>query len=204
MHSERLRIRYGGGRNGRRVGKSGNPIAYSKVFKEQRSIVLIGFMGSGKSSVGRLLARRLGWPRFDVDELVAAELGRPVPAIFAKWGEARFREAESEVLQKLDPAITAVIGTGGGIVLRPENIVRLRELGTVVWLTAALEIFQERLSRGRNRPLLQTPDPAATIAQLLAQRQEFYEEAADLCIDTTGLDHEAVAQAICDGIHVSR
>ncbi|HEY2800661.1 MAG TPA: shikimate kinase [Chthoniobacterales bacterium] len=171
---------------------------------ESLSIVLIGFMGSGKSSVGRLLARQLGWPRWDTDEMVAAELGRSIPQIFAEWGEARFREAESEVLRKLDAKESAIIVTGGGIVLRPKNVARLRELGTVVWLRADLETLRERLSRRKNRPLLQTPDPAATIAKLLEEREKYYEEAADFAVETDGRDHRAVAEAVCDEIQIAR
>ncbi len=161
-----------------------------------RSLVLIGFMGSGKSSVGRLLARRLNWPRFDTDEMVVAELGLSIPAIFAQLGEARFRDEETAALANLEVGPPAVIVTGGGIVLRPENVRRLRTLGTVVWLTAELAVLQERLARRKDRPLLQTPDPAATIERLLGERKPLYGAASDFAIDTSGLDHEQVAQAI--------
>lgn len=160
-------------------------------------------MGSGKSSVGRLLAPELGWPRFDTDELVRAELGMPIPAIFAQLGEEHFRTAESAVLARIDPAELAVIVTGGGVVLRAENVRRLRELGTVVWLTASLEVLQERLGRRKDRPLLQTLDPAATIAALHGQRQKLYEEAADFTIDTSGIDHRQVARAIRDELRIT-
>ena len=178
--------------------------AYSSVTEDLHSIVLIGFMGCGKSSVGRLLARELGWPRFDTDELVAAELGMPITAIFAKLGEKSFREAESSALEKMEGAQPAVIVTGGGIVLRSENVRRLRELGKVFWLTADLDVLQQRLSRRKNRPLLQTPDPAATIGTLLARRETFYKEAADFTIDTSGLDQQQVAQAIRDELRIAR
>lgn len=157
-------------------------------------------MGSGKSSVGRRLAQRLGWPRFDTDEMVVEEVGMTIPEIFARTGESRFRDAESAALEKLDPAQRAVVVTGGGIVLRPANISRLHELGTVVWLTAEFEVLRERSSRRKNRPLLQTPDPAATIAKLLAERQKFYEDAADLTVETSRLDHAQVAEEICRAI----
>ncbi len=170
----------------------------------RHSIVLIGFMGSGKSSVGRLLARELGWPRFDIDKLVAAKFGMPITVIFAKLGEESFREAESSALEKLDGAQNSVIVTGGGIVLRPENIRRLRELGRVCWLTADLDVLQKRLSRRKNRPLLQTPDPAKTIADLLVQRRDLYRKAADFTVDTSVLNHEQVAQAIRDELSIPR
>lgn len=153
-------------------------------------------MGSGKSSVGRRLAQELGWPRFDIDQMIAATLGLTIPEIFARWGETRFRDEESAILAKLNTTTPAIIVTGGGIVLRPGNVNRLRALGTVVWLTAAQEVLQERLARTKNRPLLQTPDPAATITQLLAAREKFYAAAADHTVDTSELDHAQVAQAV--------
>lgn len=153
-------------------------------------------MGSGKSSVGRLLARKLSWPRFDTDEMVVAELGLAIPAIFAQLGEARFRDEETAALANLEVGPAAVIVTGGGIVLRPENVRRLQALGTVVWLTAELAVLQERLTRRKDRPLLQTPDPAATIARLLSEREHLYAAASDFAIDTSTLDHEQSAQAI--------
>ena len=161
-------------------------------------------MGSGKSSVGRLLARHLDRPRFDTDEMVEDALGMSISKIFAQLGEARFREAETAVLRKLDGSTGAIIVTGGGIVLRPENIKRLRELGTVVWLTVDLETLRGRLAHRKNRPLLQTPSSAETIAALLEQRRKFYEEAADLVVDTSRLDQREVAQAICDELQISR
>ena len=156
-------------------------------------------MGSGKSSVGRLLARKLNWPRFDTDEMVAAELGRSIPTIFAKMGEARFRDEETAALARLEIGPAAVIVTGGGIILRPENVRRLKALGTVVWLTAGLAVLQERLARRKDRPLLQTADPAATIARLLGEREHLYAAASDFTIDTSALDHEQVAQVILNG-----
>lgn len=161
-------------------------------------------MGSGKSSVGRLLAQELGCPRFDIDELIAAKLGMPITAIFAKLGEEGFREAESSALEKIEGTQPAVIVTGGGIVLRRENVRRLRELGRVFWLKADLDVLQQRLSRRKNRPLLHTPDPAATIGTLLAQRQKFYKEAAEFTVDTSGLDLQQVARAIRDELRIAR
>jgi len=168
------------------------------------SIILIGFMGCGKSTVGRLLASQQGWPIFETDDMVAAALGMPIATIFARLGEERFRQAETDILRKLNTTPTAIVVTGGGIVLRPENIKRLRELGTVVWLTADLETLRERLSRQVNRPLLQTQNPAETIATLLEQRKRYYEEAADFTVDTSRLDKKEVAQAIRDGFQLTR
>jgi len=166
--------------------------------EEKRSIVLIGFMGTGKSSVGRLLARATGWPRFDTDALIATALKKRISEIFTRLGEERFREEETAMLEKLDADQQSIIVTGGGVVLRPQNVARIRELGTVVCLTADLATLRERLARRSNRPLLETEDPAQTVEELLREREPLYQEAADFTIDTSSLNHEQVAQSIQD------
>jgi shikimate kinase len=171
--------------------------------KTQRPIILIGFMGSGKSSVGEVLAQQLGWPRFDTDEIVARDLGLTIPEIFARHGEEFFRDAEAEVVRQLDGNLSAVIVTGGGTVLRTENVVRLRELGTIVWLRADLATLQQRLVGRNDRPLLQTENPAATIAELLARREKFYEAAADFAVDTSARSPRESARAVLDELRIS-
>jgi shikimate kinase len=165
-----------------------------------RAIVLIGFMGSGKSSAGRILERKTGWPRSDTDELVSARFGRPIPEIFADFGEDTFRDAESEVVGQLSAATPAVIVTGGGIVLRASNVELLRRLGTLVHLEADEETLFRRVSRRATRPLLQTEDPRATLAELLRARLPLYREAADFQVDTSRLTHEEVADAILNKV----
>ncbi len=166
--------------------------------RPNRSIVLIGFMGTGKSSVGRLLATDYGWPRYDTDELIADSFELSVPEIFEEYGEERFRDEESALLARLEGGEPSIVVTGGGIVLRPENVARLRELGTVVCLTADLATLQERLQRRKNRPLLQSGDLSETVPRLLQEREPFYEEAADFSVDTSALTHKQVAQSIRD------
>jgi shikimate kinase len=161
-----------------------------------QSIVLIGFMGAGKSSVGRTLARRTGLPRFDTDEMVSARFDLPVSDIFARFGEEKFREAETEILRMFSAAQPAIIVTGGGIVLRPENVTMLQALGNVVSLEADDETLFRRISRRATRPLLQTQDPRATMLELLRAREPLYREAADVRLDTSRLQHEEVADAI--------
>lgn len=161
-----------------------------------RSIVLIGFMGTGKSSVGRLVAADYGWQVYDTDELIAGGLELSVEEIFAQHGEERFRDEESALLARLDAGKPAIIVTGGGIVLRPENVERLRELGTVVCLTANLATLQERLQQTSNRPLLQSGDLAEAVPRLLQEREPLYQEAADFTLDTSALTHAQVAQSI--------
>ena len=160
------------------------------------AIVLIGFMGSGKSSAGRILARKTGWPRFDTDEMVSARFGRPIPAIFAEFGEEEFRNAESEVLGELSGVSPAIIVTGGGIVLRAGNVELLRRVGTLVHLEADEETLFRRISRRATRPLLRTENPRATLVELLRVRLPLYREAADLHVDTSRLTHEEVAEAV--------
>jgi len=160
------------------------------------NLLLIGFMGTGKSSVGRLLAKRLGYRFADTDALVVKAAGMPITEIFARDGEARFREYESEALAGLRGRRSLVIATGGGIVERPENHPLLREIGLPVGLSASEAVIFERVSRNKRRPLLQTPDPRGTIAALLERRRPLYAAAADFEVDTSALTHEEVAGAI--------
>lgn len=165
-----------------------------------RSIVLIGMMGAGKSSVGRLLQRRTGLACFDTDELVAAEFGFSIPEIFARHGEERFREAETDVLRKLFLPQPIIVVTGGGIVLRPENVDLLKRLGTVAWLTANEETLFERASRRGERPLLKTENPRAKFSELLRKRVRLYATTADFEIDTSSRTHDDIADEILDKI----
>ena len=160
-------------------------------------------MGAGKSSVGERLARLQGWPLFETDTMVAHALGMPVSEIFSAFGEERFRDEETTVLQKLEPAPPSIIVTGGGAVLRPRNVVRLHELGRVVCLTADLATLQERLLHQRDRPLLQTTNPVTTIARLLREREPLYREAADLMLDTSSLSPDRVAESILHALAIS-
>jgi shikimate kinase len=161
------------------------------------NIILIGFMGCGKSSIGRRLASRLGYSFLDSDELIieAAE-GRSISDIFAKEGEERFRERETKVLQGLIDSTSIILATGGGAVLRSENREILRKIGTTVWLYANPEILFERATRNRKRPLLEVENPRTTFNTLLESRLPIYEEAADLKIDASGLSHEQTVESI--------
>ncbi len=160
------------------------------------SIVLVGMMGAGKSSVGRALQKHTGQERFDTDELIIAKTGISIPEIFALNGEEWFRDLETVVLAELPRNVSAIIVTGGGMVLRPENIEMLKKFGTVVWLDAEVETLLERASRRGNRPLLKTKDPHATITEMAGARQPLYARMADIRIDTTGMRHDEVAALI--------
>jgi shikimate kinase len=153
------------------------------------NIVLIGFMGSGKTTVGRELQHRLGYPLVDMDHVIEQRAGKSITAIFAEQGEAAFRDMETTLLNELnDPAAPRrIISTGGGVVGREQNRAWLKKLGYVVWLHAPASVILERTGKNRSRPLLQTEDPAARIATLMAERNPFYQETAHLKLDTAGL-----------------
>jgi len=166
------------------------------VANPHHNIIFIGFMGSGKTSIGRLVAKKLGFQFVDTDAVVVERAGMPVAEIFAGYGEAWFRDQETSALESMAMHNRSVISTGGGIVLREENRALLRDLGFVVWLTASEEIIFDRVSRNKRRPLLQTADPRKTVQDLLAQREEFYRNVSRFTLDTTALSHEKAADAV--------
>ncbi|HEY2614895.1 MAG TPA: shikimate kinase [Chthoniobacterales bacterium] len=170
------------------------------MSKRGHAIVLIGFMGSGKSSSGRALARKTGLSRYDTDEMVAACFGLSISEIFARMGEEKFRDTETEMLRKLRDVGPVIVVTGGGIVLRPGNVELLRRLGTVVNLEADEESLFRRISRRKTRPLLQTENPRATMTELLHIRSPLYRAAADFHLDTSALTTDEVAEAILKSI----
>jgi shikimate kinase len=158
------------------------------------NIILVGFMGAGKSSIGRLLARRLGRCFVETDEMIAARAGRSIPEIFAECGEAHFRGLEDEALGLLGLKRDEVIATGGGMPCREGRPEVLRSLGTVVWLAGDFDALYERARRTGDRPMLagRTREEVAT---LYRARQPFYAR-AHLTVDTTGLGPEQVAGRI--------
>jgi shikimate kinase len=178
----------------------GSPGYISLMPNRGNAVVLVGFMGAGKSSVGRRLARVTGLPRFDTDEMIAARFGLTVMEIFRKHGEEAFREAETEALQQIAGKGAAILVTGGGIVLRSENRRLLREAGTVVHLSADEETLFTRISRRSTRPLLRTENPRATVTELLRTRLPLYREVADAEVDTSLLTHDEVARQILETV----
>ncbi|MDQ2800962.1 MAG: shikimate kinase [Armatimonadota bacterium] len=158
------------------------------------NIVLIGFMGTGKSAVGRVLARRLDWRHVDTDTEIEREAGKTIPEIFTEEGEAAFRARETALLSSLAPPLlgaggaSLILSTGGGTPLRPENAALLKEIGTVVWLHVTPEAILERVSRSlHGRPLLAAhqDDPLGRIQSLLADRAPRYAALADHTLDTS-------------------
>ena len=164
------------------------------------NIVLIGFMGCGKSTVARELHHRLGYPLIDMDQIIEQRTGKSITAIFAEDGEPAFRDMETALLKELnDPAAPRrIISTGGGIVIRAENRTLLKNLGYVVWLSAAPAVILARTGKSHNRPLLDTKDPATQIACLLEERWPLYQETAHLKLDTSGLHCDELATGILE------
>jgi shikimate kinase len=169
---------------------------YSRVSGGGKSIALIGMMGVGKSSVAQCLRRRTGLALHDTDEIVAANFGMPISEIFPKFGEPRFRQAETDALRSLATIEQTIIVTGGGVVVRNENVELLKRLGVIVWLDADEETLFARASRKRNRPLLHTKHPRKAFSQILGARRILYANIADIRVDTSVFTDEEVAVAI--------
>jgi shikimate kinase len=164
------------------------------------NLVLVGFMGSGKTATGKLAAKALGFQFLDTDQLIVDRARRQIPDIFASEGEAYFRELETGVIVSLGHLRRCVIATGGGAVLSGENRRLLRALGFVVCLKAREEVLFERVSRNEKRPLLQTENPLQTLRDLLAKRAEAYAEAAHWSLDTSDMGHPAVVDAVVSAV----
>ena len=162
---------------------------------EGDNLLLIGFMGAGKSSIARELTKLTGRRWVDTDQLIVQRAGKPIAEIFAGHGETRFRELEAEALASLGEARRLIVATGGGFVCREQNVALLRRLGCVVWLTADEDTLFERVSRNARRPLLQTADPRGTLGELLTRRRPLYEACAHCTVDTTRLTHLQAAEA---------
>lgn len=167
-----------------------------------RNVILIGFMGTGKTSIGRRVAQSLGFDFVDTDERIIEKAGMPITEIFAEQGEEKFRDLESTVLRSTTARKNQVISTGGGVVLREENREVLARSGYVIWLNASPEAILERVSRNQERPLLQAADPLGTIREMLKQREPLYLATADFTIDTDGLSPDETAFGICESARV--
>ena len=161
------------------------------------NITLIGFMGTGKTAVGRLLAKKLGREFVELDSLIEQKAGKSIPEIFQQDGEITFRELEIEVTKEAAGRKSAVIAGGGGLVLNRINIDRLRKEGIIVYLTASPRVILKRVaSEEVSRPLLAVANPSLIIRELLKFRKPFYERAADITINTSKLSLSAVAEQI--------
>lgn len=164
-------------------------------MKGATNVFLVGPMGAGKSTIGRHLARVLGQRFVDADREIEARTGASISLIFDLEGEAGFRRRESAVIAELAAGEGLVVATGGGAVLDPGNRAALRQRGTVVYLHAPLEVLIRRTRRDRDRPLLQTADPRASLERIVLDRDPLYREVADLVIET---DHRSVPSVVSE------
>jgi shikimate kinase len=160
-----------------------------------KNIVLTGFMGTGKTAVARELSSIIGMRIVDMDSEIEKEQGVTINEIFAKYGEERFREIETQMAKKVSELNGVVISTGGGVVLKEENVEYLRRNGHVVCLSASAEVILERTGRSNERPLLNVDDPISKIKDMLEYRMPFYRN-ADIVIDTDKKTPRQVAEEI--------
>jgi len=162
-----------------------------RPVEKRPNIVLVGFMGTGKTSIGKRLATRLRMRYVDTDDIIERDSGRCISDIFSEDGEETFRELESEAVRKVSKLNNHIISTGGGVVLKETNMAELKRNGTVFCLTATPEEIYRRVQHQSHRPLLQTPDPLAKIKSMLEDRHPYYVK-ADYMVETTGCSFEAV------------
>jgi shikimate kinase len=166
-----------------------------------RSVVLVGMMGAGKSTIGRRLSTRLRLPFRDADgEIELAHAGMTIPEIFAAHGEPYFRDGEARVIARLLDSGPAVLATGGGAFMREETRGRIRDKAVSIWLKADADIIMRRVKRRADRPLLQTSDPAATVERLIGEREPVYQH-ADLTIWSRDVPHEKIVDECLDALH---
>ncbi len=165
----------------------------------KKNIILTGFMATGKTATGKELARRLKRRFVDTDQVVEEAAGMKIRDIFEKDGEDRFRDLESVAVAGLEshPAGSLVVATGGGVLMRKENLASLKKHGLLVLLTATPQVIIERVSKTEERPLLDGPDPEKKVKALLARREQCY-RACDFNIDTTAKSVQEVAEEIID------
>lgn len=168
-------------------------------------IILVGFMGCGKSSVGRNLAKKLDYELIDTDKYIEEKEGRSISTIFAKEGEAFFRELETEVLGEL--AMTnenMVLSAGGGLALKEKNRELFKKMGTTIYLKASPQTIYSHVKGDTKRPLLQCDDPQKRISELMKEREEFYQKAADIVIDTNDKSVDIIADEIIREVNIMR
>ena len=183
----------------------GQPMVENNDASSQprQNLILIGFMGTGKSSVGKRIAASLGFRFVDTDAMVVEAAGKVISDIFADEGEEHFRDLETAALREAAQSGNQVIATGGGIILREENRDVLARAGHVVWLKCDPETILARVSRNTARPLVQTENPLETIRNLLGQREAFYRAAASEEVNTSELTLDETAHGIAESARVA-
>jgi shikimate kinase len=164
-----------------------------------RSVVLVGMMGAGKSTIGRRLSARLRLPFLDADTEIEAAAGMSIPDIFEAHGEPHFRDGEARVIARLLDSGPAVLATGGGAFMREETRNRIRSKAVSIWLKADIDIIMRRVKRRADRPLLQTADPAATVGRLIEEREPVYQH-ADITIWSRDVPHDKIVDECIDAL----
>jgi len=168
-----------------------------------KNIILTGFMGVGKTSVGTRLAKDLGYTFIDTDTLIEADQHMDITSIFTKLGEPYFRDVEARIIRQVMEGEKQVVSTGGGAVIRNENRAAFNKSGFVICLAARPEIIFERIKHETHRPMLQTPDPKVKIKELLENREKFYRQ-ADLIIDTSEQSVDDAVEEIKEKVRYAR
>jgi shikimate kinase len=164
-----------------------------------RSIVLVGMMGAGKSSIGRRLALRLGIPFVDADVEIEKAAGMAIPDIFAIHGEADFRAGEARVIARLLESTPQVLATGGGAFMNPDTRALVAAKGVSIWLKADFDVLMRRIRRRHDRPLLKTDDPGATMKKLIDERYPVY-GLADLTMQSREIPHDKIVDETVDAL----
>jgi shikimate kinase len=172
-------------------------------LRKIHNLALVGFMGTGKSSVGRIVAHQLQFRFLDTDEWIESQLGMSIPEIFSKLGESAFRDQERRVLETLSQEKGMVVSTGGGLIVDPANLANLRNHALVVCLWASPQTIWERVRHQTHRPLLQAPDPLARIHDLLASRAPAYHR-ADVLIHSGSRSPKEVAMQVMHQFQIAR
>ena len=167
-----------------------------------RSIVLIGLMGAGKTAIGRRLAKQLGLPFIDADNEIERAAGQSISDIFGEHGEAYFRDGERKVIARLLDNGPQVLATGGGAYINSETRKSIAEKGISVWLKADLDVLLERVGRRDNRPLLKTGDPKQVMRKLMNERYPIYGE-ADIAVQSRNVTHVTIVNEIMKALHVT-
>ncbi len=167
-----------------------------------RSLVMVGLMGCGKSSVGRRLASRLGIPFVDTDDEIERVAGKSINDIFEDWGEAEFRDGERRVIARLLNAGPQVLATGGGAFINDQTRENIKAHGISVWLKADLPILMRRVAKRDTRPLLRTDDPQAVMRRLMEERYPIYAE-ADVVVESRDVVHEVIVSDVLNALSKS-
>jgi shikimate kinase len=186
---------------GARQDVTATPISEAAIVAAlgARSVVLVGMMGAGKSSIGRRLAARLGIPFADADNEIETAAGMSIPDIFSTYGEAYFRSGEARVIARLLESGPQVLATGGGAFMNADTRDAIGARGISVWLKAEFDVLMRRIKRRQDRPLLKTEDPGETVRTLMAERYPVYTQ-ADITIVSREVPHEKIVDEIAGAL----